>query len=164
MPGRLTQRGGRTRAGEVGAELLRLHDGPLGEVAAGDPGREAEVVLDARASRCLTPDGDHLDDQGSQSLRGSIDRCRQPGWPRTDDDEVETALGKAVDGQTEVLRQHSRRRVVQDRAGGDHDRQLAWCDGELAQEAFDGCVSVWVQPLMGYAVTVQELPDPERIG
>src|SRR6266849_2160060 len=37
MPGRLTQRGGRTRAGEVGAELLRLHNSPLGEVAAGDP-------------------------------------------------------------------------------------------------------------------------------
>src|SRR5262249_42247863 len=96
MPGLLTQRGGRTRAGEVGAELLRLHHSPLGEVAAGDPGREAEVVLDARATRGLAPNGDHLDDQGVQSLRGAIDRRCQTGWPRADDEEVETALGKAV--------------------------------------------------------------------
>ena len=76
--------------------------GPLGEVAAGDPGREAEVVLDARAGPGLAPDGDHLDDQGSQSLGGAIDRRRQTGRPTTDDDEVETAVGKAVDGQPEV--------------------------------------------------------------
>src|SRR5947209_20432256 len=50
-------------AGEVGAELLRLHNSPLGEVAAGDPGREAEVVLDGRAASCLTPAGDHPVDQ-----------------------------------------------------------------------------------------------------
>src|SRR5690348_12226621 len=122
MPGLFTQRGGRTRAREVGTELLRLHDGPLGEVAAGDPGWETEVVLDARATRCLAPDGDHLDDQGSQSLRGAIDCCRQTAWPRTDGDQVETALGKALNGQPEVLRQHTRRRVAQERAGGDHDR------------------------------------------
>ena len=52
---------------------------------------------------CLAPDGDHLEDQGAQSLRGAIDRSRQTGWPRTDDDEVETALGQAVEGQAEVL-------------------------------------------------------------
>ena len=110
------------------------------------------------------PTASHLDDQGAQSLGGAIDRCRQTGWPRTDHDEVETALGKAVDGQPEVLRQPSRRRAAQDRAGGDHDRQLARGDGELAQEAFDGRVVVGVQPLVGDAVAGQKLPDPERLG
>ena len=148
----------------MGAELLRLHNSPLGEVAAGDPGREAEVVLDARAARCLAPNGDHLEDQGAQSLRGAIDRRRQTGWPCTDDDEVETALGKAVDGQPEVLRQHSGRQVAQDRAGGDHDRQLARGDGELAQEPLNRRVSLGVQPLVGDAVAGQELPDPEQLG
>jgi hypothetical protein len=76
MPGLLTQRRGRARAREVGAEFLRLYNGPLGEVAARDPGREPEVVLDARAGPCLAPDRGQLDDQGSQSLRGTIDsRC-----------------------------------------------------------------------------------------
>jgi len=129
---------------------------------------KADMVV-ANASNWLflgtgLSNGDHLDDQGSQSLGGAIDRCRQTGWPRTDDDEVETALGKAVDGQTEVLRQHTRRRVAQDRAGGDHDRQLPRCDGELAQEAFDGSVSVGIKPLVGDAVAGQKLPDPERLG
>ncbi len=76
MPGLLTQRRGRARAREVGAELLRLHDGSLGEVAAGDPSRKPEVVLDARAGPCLAPDGGHLDDQGSQSLGGAVDSRR----------------------------------------------------------------------------------------
>ena len=76
MPGLLTQRRGRARAREVGAELLRLHDGSLGEVAAGDPGRKPEVVLDARAGPCLASDGGHLDDQGLQSLGGAIDSRR----------------------------------------------------------------------------------------
>ena len=47
MPGLLSQRGGRARGGEVCAELLRLDERPLGQVGAGDPGWEAEVVLDA---------------------------------------------------------------------------------------------------------------------
>ena len=64
------------RTGEVGAELLRLYDRSLGEVAARDTGREPEVVLDTRAGPCLASDGGQFDDQGSQSLRGAIDsRC-----------------------------------------------------------------------------------------
>jgi hypothetical protein len=110
--------------------------------------------------RELAPDGGHFDDQGSQSLRGAIDSRRQTCWPSTDDDEVETALGKAADGQPEVQRQPSGRRAAQNRTGGDHDRQLAWGDGELAQEALDGGVAVRVQPLVGDAVAGQELPDP----
>ena len=164
MPGRLTQRGGRAGTCEVGAEFLRLHHSSLGEVAARDPGREAKVVLDTRAASCLAPDGDHLEDQGAQSLRGAIDRCRQTGWPCTDDDEVKTALGQAVEGQAEVLRQHSRRWVAQDRTGDDHDRQFVRFDGELAQEAFDGRVAVGIKPLVGDAVAGQELPHPERLG
>src|SRR5271157_3641926 len=161
MPRLLPQRRGSAWTGEVGAELLGLDDGPLSEVAAGDAGREPEVVLDARACRCLATDSSQFNDQGSQSLRGAIDSRCQTGRPSTDDDEVETALGKAVDGQAEVLRKPSRCRVAQERTGGDHDRQLTWGDGELAQEMFDSCVAVGVEPLMRDAVAGQELSDPQ---
>src|SRR5438034_8625965 len=39
---------------------------------------------------------------------------------------------------TTLFRSPSRGRAAQDRAGGDHDRQLARGDSELAQEAIDG--------------------------
>src|SRR5258708_4982031 len=103
MPGLLTQRRGRARAREVGAELLRLHDGSLDEGAAGDPRWKPEGVLDARGGRWLARDGDDWDDQGGQPVGGAVDSRRETGWPRTDHDEVETALGKAGDGQAEVL-------------------------------------------------------------
>src|SRR5260370_8539994 len=107
---------------------------------------------------------DNVDDAAARELGGAGDGRRETGWPRTDHDDGETALGKAGDGQAEVLCQPSRGRAAQDRAGGDHDWQLARGDGELAQEAFDGSIAVGVQPLMRYAVAGQELPDPERLG
>ena len=54
--------------------------------------------------------------------------------------------------------------MAQDRAGGDHDRQLARGDGELAQEPLNRRVALGVQPLVGDAVAGQELPDPEQLG
>ena len=44
----LANRGGLGGDGEPGAELAGLDDGPFSELAAGDAGREAEVVLNAR--------------------------------------------------------------------------------------------------------------------
>ena len=64
------------------AELLRLHEGPLGEVAAGDAGREAEVVLDPRAGAGLPAGRDHVDAQRSQPLGGAVDGGGQSGRAR----------------------------------------------------------------------------------
>jgi hypothetical protein len=108
MPGLLPQPSGGARAGEVGAELLRLHDRPLGQLAARDPGREPEVVLDPRAGSCLAADRDHLDTQGPKPLGGAVDRGGQAGRAPTDDHEVEAPPGDAAESQAEVFGQRSR--------------------------------------------------------
>ena len=123
----------RTGAVRCGAELLRLHDGALGEVAAGDAGREAEVVLDPRAGPGLAADRDHLDAQRPQSLRRSVHRGREPGRTAADHDQVEAALGNAAERQPEVLGQVAGGRPAQHRPGGDHDRQFDRRNAELAQ-------------------------------
>ncbi len=159
MSSLLAQRRGHARARDAGAKSLRLDHCPLGEVAAGDPRRKPQVILDARTASCLASDYGHLDDQGAQSFRGAIDCRRETSWPRTDDEEVEAAFGKAVDGQAEILRQPSWGRAAQDRTRDDHDRQLARRDTQLAQQMVDSSVAVRVQPLMGDPVARQELAD-----
>jgi hypothetical protein len=49
------------RLHEFGAETARLHRGFPGQIRAGDPLMEAEIVLDPRASARLTPGGLPLD-------------------------------------------------------------------------------------------------------
>ena len=164
VPGLLPQRGGCARGGEVRAELLRLHQGPLGQVAAGDAGREPEVVLDARAGAGLSAGRDHVDAQGSQPLGRAVDRGGQPGRAAADDDEVEAAVGQVADGQAEVLGQRTRRRPAQHRSRHDHDGKLGRGDAELAQQTFDGVVVVGVQPLVRDPAAGQELPHPLRLG
>jgi len=52
---------GRPRGEQFRTEFLRLKPCPGREFGAADPGREAEVVLDARAGACLTSEGSTFD-------------------------------------------------------------------------------------------------------
>ena len=56
----------------MGSELLRLYQRSLGQVAAGDAGREAEIVVDARTGASLSAGSDTVDAEGSQSLGGAV--------------------------------------------------------------------------------------------
>ena len=66
---------------QPGAELFRLHQGPFGEFAAGQPGGEGEVVLDPRCSGSLAAAGDTVDQHGAQSVGCGVDRGGQSGGP-----------------------------------------------------------------------------------
>ena len=76
------------RGQELGAEAARLRRRAAREVGSGEPGRETEVVLDARAHSGLAAERLPLDDDRAQPLGGAVDGGREPGGAGADDDEV----------------------------------------------------------------------------
>ena len=75
---------------------MRLDGGARGEVLAGDAVWEARVVLDPRARARLAADGDGVEADGAQTLRGAVDRRRQAGRAAADHDEVEDVAGNGL--------------------------------------------------------------------
>ena len=111
---------------------MSLDRGPLGEVRAGDPRREAQVVFDPRAGSRLAAHGDHLEDQRTQSLRRAVHRGCQPGRSGAHHDQIEAAVRQVLDRQAEVIGQDVRRRAAQNFARDDHDGQVVRADVQLA--------------------------------
>ena len=105
VPGDVVERRHRARAGEDRPELLGLDGRPRRQVLAGDPGREAQVVLDAGAGGRLAPDGEGVDGEGSEALGRPVDRRRQPGRAGPHDQQVEAPLGQGVGRQAELERE-----------------------------------------------------------
>src|SRR5207244_5212044 len=71
---------------ELGTELDRLQQRPIGEVPARDPRRKAKVVLDPAAGAGLATDGDRLHDEGRQALRRAVDGGGETRRSRPDTD------------------------------------------------------------------------------
>src|SRR4051794_6900397 len=67
--------------GGASAELARLGDGAARQLAAGDPRREAEVVLDPPRGPRLAAEHGALDHQRLEPLRGAVDRGAEAGRP-----------------------------------------------------------------------------------
>ena len=106
----------------LGAEPAGLRDGALGEVGAGEPPREAEVVLDRGALPGLPARGVVLDDDGAEALGRGVDRGGEPGRSAADDAEVvEVALGAGA--QAERRRDGDRVGRPQRLAVGDEDER-----------------------------------------
>ena len=90
-PGRMSRIERRIRFGRNGkfrAELARLQDRAIGQFAAGDPGRKAEIVFDAHAAPGLTARRNTFDDQRAKPLAGAIHRGREPRRPAAHDHQV----------------------------------------------------------------------------
>ena len=85
--------------GQVRPELVGLRHGALGQLAAGDAGGEAEVVLDPHAAAGLPPGPDALQHERAQPLRGPVDGGGQPGRAGPDHHQV---VGLPVDRPAEA--------------------------------------------------------------
>ena len=77
---------------EARAEGDRLLVGLLGETAAADAHREAEVIADQRARPDLSSDAAFVHHEDAQPLRGAVHGRRQPRGPGAHDDHVEVIL------------------------------------------------------------------------
>ena len=85
----VTSRGG----DQLGIELFGLPTGPFGELSPGQPVREAEVVLDARALTGLSAGGGALDEHGPEAFGRAVDRGGQTRGPAADDHQVVEVAG-----------------------------------------------------------------------
>ena len=110
-------------AGERRVEAARLQRRFRGQLAAADPGREAEVVLDPRARPGLAARRPGLDHQRPQSLRAAVDRRRQSGRPGAEDDQVE-ALAVDLGAQAQLTRDLRRRGVAHHGPRVEEDRRF----------------------------------------
>ena len=107
----------------LGAELGRLPPGPVGELRAGHPVGEAEVVLDPGALAGLAAGRGPLDQHGPQPLGGAVDRRAEAGRAAADDDEV-VEVGRRRGRQAHLARQLRVRGLHQHLAvRRDHHRQ-----------------------------------------
>ena len=95
----------------VGAEIPGLRVGPYREILAAHPGREAQVVADARARAGLAADGLRLQHHRRQALGCPVDRGR-PGRPGADHRHVVQA-GPRAGPHPDGLGELSVRRVLQ---------------------------------------------------
>ena len=77
---------------------------PRGEFLPRQPGREAEVVLDARRHPRLTAEGGVLGQGGRHPLGRAVDRRRQAGGPTADHQEIADFGGAVVAGTGESQR------------------------------------------------------------
>ena len=149
----------------LGSELFRLRECAGRQLLAGDPGGEAEVVLDAGARARLTPGGGGLEHENVESLRRAVHRGRESGRSRADDHQV-AQLG-AID------------RIVEAQAGGelligripqhigattDGHGDVGHADREAIEQVLDARVAVQVEVGVGMAVAGEELLDPEGPG
>ena len=82
---RAFERRGLRRDQDLGAELLRLHERAAGQRLPRDSGREAEVVLDARARAGLAAERAAVEHDDAEALRGRVDRGGEARRPRADD-------------------------------------------------------------------------------
>ena len=98
--------------------------GLLGESAAADAHREAEVVADQRARPGLPADAAFVHHEDAQPLRGAVDGRGQARRPGAHDDDVEVALLE-LDRGTCGLRDLGVGGVAQrPPVGKDHQREL----------------------------------------
>ena len=136
-PSARTQPGHLAHDQEGGAEHPCLLISALGELAAADPAREAEVVANQRARARLASDGLALDDQRAQPLRGRIDGGGEAGGPGPDHGEIELPCLAELGRDSECRRELELARVDQGRPVADErdrpcGRRAAGGDEQLA--------------------------------
>src|SRR5882724_1643217 len=149
--------------GQARPELVGLEDGALRQLAAGQAGGEAQVVLDPHAAAGLAAGPGALQDDGVEPLGGAVDRRRQPRRPRPDHDQVvDRVVERLADPQG--VRQLAVPRVTQEQlvAPGD-DRGVGRGHAELFEQPGHRRIIFQVEPGEEQAVAGQEVADAEGI-
>ena len=141
------------RGGEADAELDRLQPGPLRELASGDAGGKAEVVLDPGRGPCLTTGGDCLDRLGVEALRSGVDGGGKTGGSGAHNDYVAQGRRRPFASNPDRSPHLGFSRVAKDlaAAGDDHGR-LIGPDPEFVQQGVSVLVLLQVDPLVWHPV------------
>ena len=107
------------------AEPARLRDRPLGQLGAGDAGREAEVVLDPRRGARLAAERGRVDHHRREPLGRRVDGGAEAARAAADDQRVPGFFRRLVRGaQVERGRRLEDRRRAQHLVAGGQHRQV----------------------------------------
>ena len=158
------QSGHRPRRDEPRPELDRLQHRRPGQLAAGDPAREAEVVLDPRRRAGLPSQRDVLDDDDIESLGGPVDGGGQAGRPGADDQEIATRLAGQPERSRPTAAARSRvvGRVRTASSSGDHGRSRLRERARRGDLAPRGRVRAQHRPI-GHVIALGELLQPVHV-
>ena len=149
-------------AGDDGAELARLQRRASGELGAGEPGGEAEVVLDTSAGARLAARGEAFDHQCAETLGGGVDGSGQPGRTTAEHDDVE-ALAVDLRSQAQLIGNRGHCGSPDDAVGSDQDRAVGLRDAEPVEQDPALLVGGEVVPGEGNEVALQQFPYGERL-
>ena len=141
---------------QLGAELDGLPPRAVGELAAGQAVREAQVVLDPRGLARLAAGGELLDEHGAQALGRAVDGRAKAGRAAAHHDQVVEVMLR--DRRQVDLRRHLgvRRRDQRLAVGGDEHRELAAVGARGGEQPLP-FVGVRGVPAVGDLVTGQEV-------
>jgi hypothetical protein len=154
------QRGRFGRHHHARAESSGLECRALGQLAARDPGREAEVIFDPGRGAGLPAERHRVDHLRVEPLRGAIDRRCQTGRPGPHDHHIAHRRRGTAGAQTEQRRYIGVGRVAGYAVAGDHHRRIGGRHPEGAEQRLGLLVLRDIHPLVGHAVARQELPHP----
>ena len=156
------QRRGLRRDQDLRAEFLRLHEGAAGERLAGNAGRKAQVIFDARAGARLAAERPAVENDHVQAFRGCVHRGCEPGRTGADDGNVEELVVHRRIEDSEAAGQRVFGRIAQHRTvGADHEHVGRGRAVLLEQR---GAVVQGVDDMMGMRVAAQEILQAQQVG
>ena len=141
---------------EARVELSRLRDGAAGQLVAGDPGREAEVVLDPPRRARLAAESGPVDHQRLEAFRGAVDGGAQAGGAGADHEQVDLFPGAELEADPERARDLPGRRVMELGAARKPDQRQARLV-ELRDQRRRSRIVVGVTPAERQAVAAGEV-------
>ena len=141
-------------------EAPRLQRRLARQLGAGDPGGEAEVVLDPRARPGLAAGRPRLGHERPQPLGPAVDGGREPRGPAAEHDEVE-ALAVDLRAQAELAGDLRGRRVAQHRPVAHEDRRLLARDLQPVEHRRALVVGVDVVPAHRDEVALEQVAHLE---
>ena len=148
---------------QMGAELVGLEYRAAGQLAAGQAGGEAEIVLDAHAAARLASRRGLLQHHGPQPFGRPVDRGRQTRRAGAHHDQVVHRLLQRL-ADADRVGQLPVRRVAQHQpvSAGDH-RRVRLGHAELLEQPVHLRVGLHVHPGEQHAVLGQEVADPKGV-
>ena len=153
------------RDGDLGAEFLRLREGAAGQRLAGNAGRKAEIILDARRRAGLPAESSAVEHDHRQAFRGAVDRGGKAGGSRAHH-------GDVVDGFRIELRRDAEAhaglgvgRALEERAvRADHQRQFVRQHAEALHRRAARFVGYRIEHRIGIGVAAEKAFEPQQIG
>ena len=151
------------RDDQARAKAPRLELRPLRQLAAGDAGGEAEVVLDPRRGAGLPAERDGVDRLGVEPFRGTVERGGQARRAAAHDHEVAHRGCGSARAEAEHRRDLRVGGVAQHHVAVDQHRGLGRRDAQRLQRRARLRVLVELDPLVRHAVAGEELAQPPRV-